>query len=150
VTRHARDGARPLAETADVLRGADFAVVSLPGQAGTVIGEAELEALGPDGYLVNVGRGKVVDEDALYAALRDGRIAGAAIDVWYRYPREEGEIVQASRHPFNELGNVILSPHASGRSREAWRRRWEFVAAQLGRLERGEPLENVISPSRAR
>ena len=126
VTRHARDGARPLADTADVLRGADFAVVSLPGQAGAVIGEAELDALGPDGYLVNVGRGKVVDEDALYAALRDGRIAGAAIDVWYRYPREEGEITQPSRHPFNELAaNLIMSPHASGRSREA-------LAAPLG------------------
>jgi phosphoglycerate dehydrogenase-like enzyme len=144
VTRHARDGARPLAETADVLRGADFAVVSLPGQAGMVVGAPELEALGPDGYLVNVGRGKVVDEDALYEALRDRRIAGAAIDVWYRYPREEGDVVEPSRHPFHELDNVILSPHASGRSRVAWQRRWEFVAAQLGRLERGEQLQNVL------
>jgi phosphoglycerate dehydrogenase-like enzyme len=145
VTRRARDGARPLTETAEALRGADFAVVSLPGQAGTVVGAAELDALGPDGYLVNVGRGKVVDEDALYEALRDGRIAGAAIDVWYRYPREEGEVTEPSRHPFHELDNVIMSPHASGRSKEAWQRRWEFVAAQLGRLERDEPLENVLA-----
>jgi phosphoglycerate dehydrogenase-like enzyme len=145
VTRRPREGARPLSETAEVLRDADFAVVSLPGQAGTVVGERELEALGPDGYLVNVGRGSVVDEDALYAALRERRIAGAAIDVWYRYPREEGGVVEPSRHPFHELENVLMSPHASGRSRLAWERRWEFVAEQLRRLERGEPLENVLS-----
>ena len=145
VTRRPREGARPLSETAEVLRDADFAVVSLPGQAGTVVGERELETLGPDGYLVNVGRGSVVDEDALYAALRERRIAGAAIDVWYRYPREEGGVVEPSRHPFHELENVLMSPHASGRSRLAWERRWEFVAEQLRRLERGEPLENVLS-----
>ena len=145
VTRRPRDGARPLDELAEVLRDADFAVVSLPGQAGTLVAEAELEALGPAGYVVNVGRGSVVDEDALYTALRDGRIAGAAIDVWYRYPREEGELTAPSRHPFQELDNVLMSPHASGRSRLAWERRWDFVAEQLGRLERGEPLENVLA-----
>jgi phosphoglycerate dehydrogenase-like enzyme len=145
VTRRPGDGSRPLGELAEALDEADFAVVSLPGQAGTVVGERELEALGPAGYLVNVGRGSVVDEDALYAALREGRIAGAAIDVWYRYPREEGEVVEPSRHPFHELDNVLMSPHASGRSRLAWLRRWEFVAEQLERLERGEPLENVLA-----
>jgi phosphoglycerate dehydrogenase-like enzyme len=143
VTRRPRDGARPLDELAGALGEADFAVVSLPGQAGTVFGADELAALGPDGFLVNVGRGKVVDEDALYEALRERRIKGAAIDVWYRYPREEGEVVQPSSHPFHELDNVLMSPHASGRSRRARVLRWDFVAEQLERLERGEPLENV-------
>ncbi len=145
VTRNPRDGARPLDELQAVLAEVDFAVVSLPGQAGTVVGADELHALGPDGYLVNVGRGKVVDEDALYHALRDGRLKGAAIDVWYRYPREEGEVVQPSRHPFHELDNVLLSPHASGRSRRARERRWDFVADQLERLQRGETLENIVA-----
>jgi phosphoglycerate dehydrogenase-like enzyme len=145
VTRRPRDGARPLSDLAEMLAEVDFAVVSLPGQAGTVVGERELDALGPAGYLVNVGRGSVVDEDALYAALRDGRIAGAAIDVWYRYPREEGEVVEPSRHPFHQLENVLMSPHASGRSRLAWLRRWEFVVEQLERLERSDPLENVLA-----
>jgi phosphoglycerate dehydrogenase-like enzyme len=144
-TRRPRDGARPLEELPEVLGEADFAVVSLPGQAGTVVGERELDALGPGGYLINVGRGSVVDEDALYAALCEGRIAGAAIDVWYRYPHEEGDVVEPSRHPFHELDNVLMSPHASGRSRLAWLRRWDFVAEQLVRLERGQPLENVLS-----
>jgi phosphoglycerate dehydrogenase-like enzyme len=145
VTRRPREGARGLDELADVLEDADFAVVSLPGQAGTVLRDRELDALGPEGYLVNVGRGNVVDEDALYAALRENRIAGAAIDVWYRYPREDSEVIQPSRHPFHELDNVIMSPHASGRSRRAWQRRWDFVAAQLRRLAHGEPLENVLT-----
>jgi phosphoglycerate dehydrogenase-like enzyme len=145
VTRRPRDGARPLNELAEALADADFAVVSLPGQAGTVVSTNELAALGPEGYLANVGRGSVVDEEALYQALRDGRIKGAAIDVWYRYPREEGEIMHPSRHPFHELENVLMSPHASGRSRRARQRRWDFVAEQLERLERGEPLENVVA-----
>ena len=145
VTRRPRDGARPLAELADCLRNADFAVISLPGQAGTLVGARELDALGPSGYLVNVGRGSVVDEDALYTALCEGHISGAAIDVWYSYPREEGEVVQPSRHPFHELDNVLMSPHASGRSSLAWRRRWEFVGEQIRRLERGEELENVLA-----
>ncbi len=149
VTRRPRDGARSLNELADALTDADFAVVSLPRQAGSVIGPAELDALGPEGFLVNVGRGKVIDEDALYEALRDRRIKGAAIDVWYHYPREEGEVVRPSEHPFHELDNVLMSPHASGRSRRAREQRWEFVAEQLGRLGRGEPLENVVATGSA-
>ncbi|MBD0348934.1 MAG: hypothetical protein ICV59_07260 [Thermoleophilia bacterium] len=144
LSRRARDGAWPLERLAEALKRADFAVASLPGSAAGLIGERELDALGPTGYLVNVGRGQVVDEDALYTALRERRIAGAAIDVWYRYPTTEGETAMPSRHPFHELENVLMSPHVSGRSRRAARRRWEFIVAQLERLARGEPLENVI------
>ena len=55
------------------------------------------------------------------------------------------QVVAPSAYPYQELDNVIMSPHASGRSRRAWERRWDFVAEQLRRLERGEPLENVLA-----
>jgi phosphoglycerate dehydrogenase-like enzyme len=65
-------------------------------------------------FLVNVGRGKVVDEEGLYRALRDGILKGAGIDVWYTYP-EPGETVgKPSRFPIHELPNVVLSPHLAG------------------------------------
>jgi phosphoglycerate dehydrogenase-like enzyme len=145
-TRSPRDGALPLGELREVLAKADFGVVAIPLRPETrgLIGARELEALGPQAYLVNVARGEVVDEDALFAALRDRTIAGAALDVWYRYPRARGDVVQPSRHPFHELDNVLMTPHVSGRSRRTTERRWRFIADQLERFSRGERLQNVI------
>jgi phosphoglycerate dehydrogenase-like enzyme len=64
--------------------------------------------------LVNISRGPVADEQALYEALRDRTIAGAALDVWYDYPEERGIPTPPSRFPFGELDNVIMTPHSSG------------------------------------
>jgi phosphoglycerate dehydrogenase-like enzyme len=146
LTRRPREHARGFDALEETLAESDFCVVAVPLRPETegLVGERELRALGPRGYLVNVARGGVVDEDALYAGLRDGTIAGAALDVWYRYPSAPGEVVQPSRHPFHELENVLMTPHVSGRSRRTSARRWRFIGAQLERLARGEPLENVI------
>ena len=135
-----------LGELPSVLAEADVAVVCLPLRPETegLVGIAELDALGRDGLLVNVARGAVVDEEALYEALRDGRIAGAALDVWYRYPERGEERTLPATQPFWELDNVLMTPHVSGRSESTRRRRWEFVAAQLRRFAAGEPLENVV------
>lgn len=142
-----RRSVRPLDELEAALTEADFAVVAIALRPETerLIGTRELDALGPSGYLVNVARGAIVDEDALYEALRDGRIAGAALDVWWNYPSGKGEIVLPSRHPYHELDNVLMAPHVSGRSRRTTRLRWQFVADQLERFARGEPLRNVVS-----
>lgn len=132
----------------ETLARSDFAVVALmltPETEG-LIGTEELAALGPAGYLVNVARGQIVDEDSLYEALRDGRIAGAALDVWYEYPQAPNEVVLPSKHPFHELDNVLMTPHVSGRSRRTTERRGEFIGDQLERLSRGEPLLNVVLP----
>ncbi len=64
--------------------------------------------------IVNIARGPIVDEDALFSALHDRSIEGAALDVWYNYPQEPGERVRPSRLPFSELDNVIMTPHCSG------------------------------------
>ncbi len=67
-----------------------------------------------DKFLVNVGRGEVVDEKGLYRALEQGILRGAAIDAWYRYPGKGVTEAVPSRYPFHELPNVILSPHLAG------------------------------------
>lgn len=135
-----------LDELGAVLEEADFAVVAVPSTPDTrgLVGAAELERLGPDGFLVNVARGDVVEERALYEALRDGTIAGAAIDVWYRYPRGGAQTLP-SEYPFHELDNILMAPHVSGRTTGTQERRAAFLADQLRRLDQGRPLENVLA-----
>ncbi|MGB9789053.1 2-hydroxyacid dehydrogenase [Thermotoga caldifontis] len=70
-------------------------------------------------FLINVSRGEVVDEQALFEALRDGVLAGAAIDTWYTYPSTDRECVLPSRFPFNTLRNVVMSPHVGAHCEEA-------------------------------
>jgi phosphoglycerate dehydrogenase-like enzyme len=65
-------------------------------------------------YLINVSRGELIDEKALYDALTEGTLAGAAMDVWFQYPRQRNEIQLPSRYPFHELENVVMSPHVGG------------------------------------
>lgn len=65
-------------------------------------------------YLINVSRGEIIDEKALFQSLRDGILSGAAIDTWYLYPRNTDEVTLPSRYPFNTLKNVVLSPHVGG------------------------------------
>jgi len=71
-------------------------------------------------YLVNIGRGALVDEEGLYTSLKDGILAGAGLDVWYNYPgRKNPEPVLPSNYPIHELRNVVMSPHKSGLTRES-------------------------------
>jgi len=130
----------------DLLGAADFVVLAVPLVPATrgLIGAAELAAMKEGGVLVNVARGAVVDEDALYAALRDRTIGGAVIDVWYRYPERPGEPVMPSRHPFQALDNVYMTPHASGWTDGLIARRARVIAANLDRFARGEPLLNLL------
>ena len=136
------------AQLGHALTEADALVVSIPLSEDTAsaIGAVELDELGPQGLLVNVARGPVVDETALYEALRDRRIAGAAIDVWYRYPGPDGK-AEPSGLPFGRLDNVILTPHSSGVTAETFRGRIRDIAENITRLSRNEPLKNVVIPS---
>ncbi|WP_223839917.1 2-hydroxyacid dehydrogenase [Saccharopolyspora pogona] len=129
-----------------LLAESDIVVVSAPLSPETtgLIGAAELARMGPESVLINVGRGPLVDEEALYKALRDGVVAGAAIDVWYEYPTS-GNSAQPSRFPFHELQNVLMSPHSSGIARQTYTRRVADIAANIQRLAAGEPLRNVVA-----
>jgi phosphoglycerate dehydrogenase-like enzyme len=70
-------------------------------------------------YLINVGRGDTVDEEGLYESLKNGILAGAALDVWFNYPGKKKEPVMPSTKPFWELPNVVFSPHKASHVTEA-------------------------------
>lgn len=104
-----------VADLKQALARADVVVCSLPATPQTVglIGAAELAALPDQAVVINVGRGPVIDETALYAALASGRLFGAGLDVWYRYPAgpDAREATLPATEAFHELANVVLSPH---------------------------------------
>ncbi len=144
--------AEGLAWTADVgqldrlMTESDVVVVSAPLTERTegMIGAPQLRALGSDGVLINVGRGPLVAEDALYEALSNRTIAAAAIDVWYRYPVSDGRAAPSDL-PFATLPNLLMTPHSSGVTSDTFIGRVDDIAANIGRLQRGEPLQNVVS-----
>jgi phosphoglycerate dehydrogenase-like enzyme len=129
-----------------VLAEADFVVLALPLSAETtgIIGAPELAAMKPTAFLINVARGDVVDETALYDALRDRTIAGAAIDVWYRYPGADGMALPATL-PFHELSNVIMTPHIAGATEPTFHYRWAQINENLRRIRTGEPFLSVVA-----
>lgn len=90
-------------------------------------------------FLVNTSRGRVIDEPALIAALKDGRIGGAALDVFEREPI-------SGKHPLAHLGNVILSPHIGAMTREAGERLSAAVSRQVGDILSGRKPECLIEP----
>jgi len=128
-----------------VLSEADFVVVALPLTEETrgLIGERELRAMKKGSFLINVGRGAVVDERALYRALSEGWIAGAGLDVWWRYPPEEGWPSPLGVH---KLPNVIATPHKAGWTRRAREACLRFSAENVLRFLRGEEPLNVVRP----
>ena len=129
-----------------VLERSDYVVVSMPANPETIgsIGEAQLRRMKRSAYLINVARGEIVEEDALYHALAKRTIAGAALDVWYRYPREPGATAPAAR-PFHELPNVLMTPHVSGATDGTLEGRTKLIAENIRRIACGEtPLNRVV------
>ena len=131
-----------------LLEASDFVVVACPLTAATqgLIGAAELARMRPDAVLINVARGPIVDEDALFAALRERRVGGAVLDTWYRYPSGGEPSVRPSRHPFHELANVVMTPHCSGWTEGLMTRRFAVIIGNLERLVAGQPLLNQVHP----
>jgi phosphoglycerate dehydrogenase-like enzyme len=108
-----------------------------------LIGRRELARLKPTAILVNVARGEIVDEEALYQALQSGRLAAAALDVWYRYP-SGGAPTHPGHHPFHTLPNVLMTPHVSGWTEGMMEARAAVIAENIHRTARGEPPVNLI------
>lgn len=129
----------------EMLAASDVVVVTVPLTPETrgLIDEGALAAMRPDGILVNVARGPVVDEEALHAALVRGDIGGAGIDVWWRNPRDP-DAPPPSHLDFSGLDNVILTPHQSGHTRETFRGRAADISDNVDALAEGRPLVNVV------
>lgn len=132
----------PLSQLRDMLASCDYVLAATPLTADTrgLIGEAELAAMKQSAVIINVGRGPVVVESALIAALEQGRIKGAALDVFDTEPLPAG-------HPFYRLSNVLLSPHSADHTVG-----WADLAMNkfienFERFRNGQPLENVVDKS---
>ncbi len=103
-----------------------------------------LRLIQPHAILVNVARAEIIDEAALFEALRDQWFAAAALDVWYRYPSHAGERMHGSQYPFHELPNVLATPQSSAWTGPMIARRARQMATNLNRFARHEPLEHVV------
>jgi lactate dehydrogenase-like 2-hydroxyacid dehydrogenase len=116
----------------------NFLIVATPGGAGTqhLIDKAALEALGPDGFIVNIARASVIDTQALIDALQHGAIAGAALDVFDDEPLVPDAL--------KTLNNVVLTPHVAGLSPEASRDTVQAVANNLLAFFAGKPVLTPI------
>jgi phosphoglycerate dehydrogenase-like enzyme len=137
----------PLMELDGMLPQCDFVVLStaLGPETEGLIGLRRLALMKRSAFLINIARGSIVDEDAVYTALRDRSIGGAALDVWWCYPTAAEPERRPSRHPFHELSNVIMTPHCSGWTDGMIARRWAEVAGNINHFVRGEPLHNVVT-----
>ncbi|MCZ6795228.1 MAG: NAD(P)-dependent oxidoreductase [Planctomycetota bacterium] len=127
----------------DVLPTADVLVLSCPLTRETrgLIGEKELSLMPRGSYLINVARGRIVDSDALAAALRSGQLAGAGLDVTEPEPLPDSS-------PLWSLENVIITPHNAGQSNGSARRIFLLVRENIRRFARGEPLLNVVNKTK--
>ncbi|MHA1305057.1 MAG: NAD(P)-dependent oxidoreductase, partial [Candidatus Heimdallarchaeaceae archaeon] len=114
-------------EKLEVLKKADFIINTLPLTEKTkdFLNTTEFEVMKPTAIIVNVGRGLTINEEALFTALKERKIKGAAIDVWYNYPKRRGENQDPipcypSSFPFQELDNVIMSAHRAWQTDKPW------------------------------
>jgi len=131
--------------TDEVMRRSDYVVISMPATPDTIgsIGRKRLGLMKLAAFLINVARAEIIDEDALYEALAQRSIAGAALDVWYRYPREAGSTAPATR-PFHELPNVLMTPHVSGWTAGMIEARAKLIAENIRRISCGETPLNLV------
>jgi phosphoglycerate dehydrogenase-like enzyme len=123
----------------EMLSRSDYVVVAAPLTSETrgMIGEPEFAAMKPAAVLINVGRGPVVNEEALLSALLNRQIKGAALDVFDQEPLPHG-------HPFYNLENVLLSPHCADHTPDWLDQAMQFFIAQFNRFRTDEPLLNVV------
>ncbi len=134
---------RHFASLVELATWADFLVCAAPGGAGTrhLVNADVLAALGPKGYVVNVGRGTVVDTEALLDALRGNRIGGAGLDVL------EGEPALPPKLPeLLQFDNVIITPHVSARAPESRTAATALILENLNAFFAGKPLASPVLP----
>jgi lactate dehydrogenase-like 2-hydroxyacid dehydrogenase len=127
------------ASLVDLAAWADFLVCAAPGGDATrhLVNREVLDALGPEGYLVNIGRGSVVDTGALIEALEDERIAGAGLDVVEGEPHVPERLRAARR--------IVLTPHFAGRSPQSAAASQEMLVSNLVAFFGGEPVRNRVN-----
>lgn len=126
-----------VASAVELARRSDVLVIAVPGGAATenLVDAEVIDALGPEGFLVNIARGSVVDEDALIAALEDGRIAGAGLDVFAHEPHVPERLIR---------DDVTLLPHVGSGTHETRRDMRDLTLANLRAYLAGRPLPTPV------
>lgn len=124
---------------ASMLAQCDYVVVAAPGTPETrgMIGAPEFAAIKSSAVIINIGRGSVIAEAPLLRALQEGRLRGAALDVFEKEPLPEG-------HPFFSMPNVLVSPHCADRTSDWLEQSARFFLGNFERFRKGEPLENIV------
>lgn len=123
----------------ELLTEAHALIVCLPLTPETrgMIGTYQLNLMPEGGILVNVGRGAIVDEEALFEALKSGHLSAAGIDTWYSYPKGD-EVCLPSRFPFHELESVTMSPHRGGAASQVEAERVKHMARTVQAMAKGD------------
>jgi len=139
----------PVAEIDSFWGRADWLVVCLPLSPATegLVDASVFERMRSNAVIVNVGRGPIINEEALFRALSERIIRGAIVDTWYNYPIPGSKITHPGRFPFEELDNILMTPHFSGWSQGTLDRRQRVIADNCLSCMTGSPLLNVVRPA---
>jgi len=137
----------------EAIRKADFIINSLPKTTDTIdfIDEEEFSVMKPSAIIINVGRGNTINEKAMYNALKENKIKGAAIDVWYNYPKSRDPLERApepiypSEYPFQELNNIIMTAHRAWSTDYFWGEFSQSLIQNVNKFIRGEKPDNIVN-----
>jgi phosphoglycerate dehydrogenase-like enzyme/ribonuclease HI len=131
-----------------VIEKSDFIIIAVPLTAKTEnMINGNILKLMKGKFIINIGRGNVINEKALYQNLKNGNLAGAAIDTWYQYPNKSHREVIPSKYPFHELSNIIMTPHNAGYSDRAIEENILSVYKNIVRVFYGEEPKNKVNIS---
>ncbi|MDF2699962.1 MAG: phosphoglycerate dehydrogenase-like oxidoreductase [Haloplasmataceae bacterium] len=132
----------------DVCLNSDIVFVSLPltNETKNIINGDILYSM-KDKYIINVGRGDVIEEEALYNALKNNILKGAGLDVWYQYP-QSGSVTYPSKFPFHEFKNIVISPHCGGGASRCRSEEIDGVMEKIEAFIQGEEINNVINTTK--
>jgi phosphoglycerate dehydrogenase-like enzyme len=140
-----------ITEVQSLVEEADFVILSLPltPESEGLVNDEFISWMKPESILVNISRGPIVEEKALYTALKEKRIRGAGLDVWWRYPTKwRGKGEPPTDMPFQDLDNIVVSPHRAGYSENTEREYFQFAGENILRFINGESPHNIVDKSR--
>ncbi len=131
-----------------ILKDVDYVILSLPltTESRHLVDSKFLSEMKSSSVLVNISRGHIIEESALYRALSERTIAGAGLDVWWDYPSKWGSSgkLPSENYPFHDLDNVVLSPHRAAYSENIVQEQFQFAGENILRFVRGETPLNIV------
>jgi len=131
-----------------LLAQSDYVLITAPLSESTrdLINEVTLKKMKPTGVIINVARGPIINEVAIYQALKGRQIGGALLDVWYQYASTDNLEMRPSELPFHELDNVIMTPHTASWTDQLDQRRIDSVVQNIQNFIKQKPLAEIIYP----